>query len=218
MEKMNFKITYTLHAKRVERWIRAVKRDFLDAAEIKVVGLDYEFTDPRKGNQRTAVLQLSVAQHTLVFHIVHADEVTQLLNDFLADKNIRFCGAAIHNAVDMLQTYGISITSTINLQQILQNPVPRKQTPSLYDLANHYIGTGLEQKKKFNYKKNKPPKTAKELEEEALIFGWGDFPLSHKQLQYAALDARLSFELGRRHFQALGYNSHMDCLELNIYE
>ena len=36
MEKMNFKITYTLRAKRVERWIRAVKRDFLDAAEIKV--------------------------------------------------------------------------------------------------------------------------------------------------------------------------------------
>jgi hypothetical protein len=29
----------------------------------------------------------------------------------------------------------------------------------------------LEQKKKFNYKKNKPPKTAKELEEETLIFG-----------------------------------------------
>jgi hypothetical protein len=36
MEKMNFKITYTLRAKRVERWIRAVRRDFLDAAEIKV--------------------------------------------------------------------------------------------------------------------------------------------------------------------------------------
>jgi hypothetical protein len=36
MENKNFKITYTLRAKRVERWIRAVKRDFLDAAEIKV--------------------------------------------------------------------------------------------------------------------------------------------------------------------------------------
>ncbi|XP_051206761.1 uncharacterized protein [Lolium perenne] len=171
MEKMNFKITYTLRAKRVERWIRAVRRDFLDAAEIKVVGLDCEFTDPRKGNQRATVLQLSVAQHTLVFHIVHADEVPQLLIDFLADKNIKFCGAAIHNDVDMLQTHGISIPSTINLQQILQNPVLRKQTPSLIDLANHYIGTDLEQKKKFNYKKNKLPKTAKELEEEALIFG-----------------------------------------------
>ncbi|XP_051221419.1 uncharacterized protein [Lolium perenne] len=90
MEKMNFKITYTLCAKRVERWIRAV------------VGLDYEFTNPRKGNQRASVLQLSVAQHTLVFHIVHADEVPQMLIDFLTDKNIKFCGAAINNDVDML--------------------------------------------------------------------------------------------------------------------
>ncbi|XP_051212241.1 3'-5' exonuclease-like [Lolium perenne] len=219
LEKMNFKVTYTLHAKSVERWIRTVKRDFLDAAEIKVVGLDCEFTDPREGraNQRAAVLQLSVAQETLVFHIVHADEVPQLLIDFLADKNIRFCGAAIHNDVNMLRTYGIiDIPSATNLQQILQNPVPNKQTPSLYDLANHYIGTGLEQKKKFN-KKNKSSKTAKELaEEEALIFGWSEFPLSHKQLQYAALDARLGFELGRKHFRALGYNSQLDRLELNI--
>jgi ribonuclease D len=182
------------------------------------VGLDCEFTNPRKGNQRTAILQLSIAQHSLAFHIVHADEVPQMLIDFLADKNIKFCGASIHNDVDMLQTHRISIPSTINLQQILQNPVPRRQTPSLIDLANHYIRTDLEQKKKFNYKKNKPPKTAKELEEDALIFGWGDFHLSHKQPQYAALDARLAFELGRRHFRALGYNSHMDHLGLNIYE
>ncbi|XP_051196664.1 uncharacterized protein [Lolium perenne] len=221
IEKMNFKVTYTLRAKRVERWIHAVKRDFLDAVEIKVVGLDCEFTDPCEGraNERAAVLQLSVAQETLVFQIVHADEVPQLLVDFLADKNIRFCGAVIHNNVNMLRTYGIiGIPSAINLQQILRNPVPNKQTPSLYDLANHYIGMGLEQEKKFN-KKNRPLKTAKELiEEEALILGWGDLPLSHKQLQYAVLGARLGFELGRRHFRALGYNSQLDRLELNIYE
>ncbi|XP_051210813.1 uncharacterized protein [Lolium perenne] len=120
MEKMNFKVTYTLHAKRGG----------------EVMGLDCEFTDPHKGNQRAAVLQLSVAQHTLVFHIVHADEVPQLVIDFFADKNIRFCDAAIHNDVDMLQTYAIFIPSAINLQQILQNPVPRKHTPSLYDLAS----------------------------------------------------------------------------------
>ncbi|XP_051211945.1 uncharacterized protein [Lolium perenne] len=124
MEKMNFKVAYTLRAKRVERWIRTVKRDFLDATEIKVVGLDCNFADPRKGNQRAAVLQLSVVQYTLVFHIVHADEVPELLIDFLADKNIRFCGAVVHNDVYMLQTYEIIIPSAINLQQILQNPVP----------------------------------------------------------------------------------------------
>jgi hypothetical protein len=46
---------------------------------------------------------------------VHADEVAQLLINYLADKNIRFCGVAIHNDVDMLQTYGIIIPSAINL-------------------------------------------------------------------------------------------------------
>jgi hypothetical protein len=61
-------------------------------------------------------MQLSIAQHTLVFHIMHADEVPQMLIDFLADKNMKLCGAAIHNDVDMLQTHGISILSTINLQ------------------------------------------------------------------------------------------------------
>jgi hypothetical protein len=71
--------------------------------------------------------------------------VPQLLIDFLADKNIRFCGAVIHNNVNMLHTYEINgISSAISLQQILRNPVPNKQSPSLYDLSNHYIRTGLE--------------------------------------------------------------------------
>jgi ribonuclease D len=83
---------------------------------LKIMGLDCEFTDPRKGNQRVTVLQLSVAQHTLVFHIMHADEVPQMLKDFLADKNIKFCGASIHNDVNMLKTHRISIPSMINLQ------------------------------------------------------------------------------------------------------
>ena len=55
-------------------------------------------------------------------------------------------------------------------------------------------------------------------EEKALIYGWGDVPLSHAQVTYAALDARVGFELGRKHFNALGYNTHDDRLNLNIYE
>ena len=225
IQRMDFKITYTLRAKRVEKWIRAVKRDFLDAAEVKVVGLDCEFTSPREGseNQRAALLQLSVAHETLLFHIVFADDVPQVLIDFLADENILFCGAAIHNDLKMLLPHGIeSIPSAINLQEILRNPFPEKPTPSLIDLANTYIGTDLKAKKRANKKKkdkDEPPMTAEEIEEEkALIHGWGDFPLSYKQLLYAALDARLGFELGRKHWRARGYNSHCDRLKLNIYE
>jgi hypothetical protein len=41
--------------------------------------------------------------------------------------------------------------------------------------------------------------------------------LSFKQLLYAALDARLGFEIARSYWKLKGYNSHVDCLNLNIY-
>jgi hypothetical protein len=48
IEEMNFTVTETLCASRVEKWIRTVKQRFLDAASIKCVGLDCEFTSPRE--------------------------------------------------------------------------------------------------------------------------------------------------------------------------
>jgi hypothetical protein len=49
IEKMNFKVTYNLRAKRVERWIHAVKRDFIDTEEIKVsFSMDFVTKDVAK--------------------------------------------------------------------------------------------------------------------------------------------------------------------------
>jgi hypothetical protein len=73
-----------------------------------------------------------------------------------------------------------------------------KLTPSLYDLANATIGTHLENKKRIKKKyKKKGEEEEGEEEEEELIFGWAKVPLSFKQLLYAALDARLGFEIAR---------------------
>jgi hypothetical protein len=56
VEEMNT-ITETLRASKVEKWIHAVKQRFLDAASIKCVGLDCEFTSPRERNlQHAAIL------------------------------------------------------------------------------------------------------------------------------------------------------------------
>jgi hypothetical protein len=70
-----------------------------------------------------------------------------------------------------------------------KNPIP-----SLYDLSNATIGTKLEKKKR---KKDK--KKGNEEEEEELIYGWAKVPLSDTQVLYAALDARLGFEIARRY-------------------
>jgi hypothetical protein len=93
----------------------------------------------------------------------------------------------------MLQPYGIQISSVHDPQVIIPNPTI-KLIPSLYDLSNATIGTKLEKKKKI--KKNKKKGDAEE-EEDELIYGWAKVPLSNKQVLYAALDARLSFEIAR---------------------
>jgi hypothetical protein len=111
----------------------------------------------------------------------------------------------------MLRSYGIVIPSAYDLQKVVPNPTS-KLTQSLYDLANATIGTHLENKKrdKKKYKKKKDKKKYKKKgeeeeeeeeeddEEDELIFGWEKVPLSFNQILYAALDARLGFEIARR--------------------
>jgi hypothetical protein len=223
IEEMNFTITETLRASRVEKWIRAVKRWFLDAAPIKCVGLDCEFTT-HEVPQRAAVLQLSVASEILIFQICKANGVPQLLKDFLKDTTIKFCGAAIGNDLHMLRSYGIVIPSAYDLQKIVPNPTSKLML-SLYDLANATIGTHLENKKRDRKKKDKKKNKKKgeeeddddDDEEDELTFGWEKVPLRFNQMLYAALDAHLGFEIARRFWKLKGYNSHVDRLNLNVY-
>ena len=212
-EGMRFKVWVTLRAWRAEKWIRDVKNYFLDAAPIKAVGLDCEFTEPRRKDtpQRAAVLQLSVATETLVFQICKADRVPQVLVDFLGDETIKFYGVAIHNDMKMLAYYGIIIRSAVDLQRDRRNPTDN-YTPSLYDLSNAVIGTNLEKKKKYK-KKNADDDKEDTLDEE-LIFGWGNVPLSYDQVVYAALDARLGFEIARKWDSLRGYNTENDHLNV----
>jgi hypothetical protein len=138
-EGMEFTIMETLRASIVEMWLRDVKQRFLDAAPIKCVGLDCEFTSPREGkrHQHAVILQLSVVSEVLVFQICRADHVPQLLKDFLKDPIIRFCGAAIGNDVRMLESYRIEIPSVYDLQRIMPNPT-KNPIPSIYDLSNTF--------------------------------------------------------------------------------
>jgi hypothetical protein len=147
------------------------------------------------------------------FQICQANGVPQLLNEFLKDTTIRFCGAAIANDVHMLRSYGIEIPPVYNLQKIVPNPT-KNPILSLYALSNATIGTNLEKKKRNKKDKKKDKKKDGEEEEEELIFGWSKVLLSFEQVLYAALDARLGFEIAKRHWKLHGYNSHVDRLNI----
>ena len=172
------------------------------------VGLDCEFTDPRNGgkaNQRAAVLQLSVASENLVFQILYANQVPQLLIDFLGDKSIMFCGVAIGNDQKMLEKDGLHIGFPVDLQKIKPNPTTNPNNHSLYALSNAILGTELVPKPKPKKHELQEMSQKEREKEEELIFAWANHPLSWRQIQYAALDSRLGFEIARRHWRLLGY-------------
>jgi 1,2-phenylacetyl-CoA epoxidase PaaB subunit len=43
-EGMSFKMTFTLHARKVEEWIKVIQEKFLDNTPIMCVWLDIEYT------------------------------------------------------------------------------------------------------------------------------------------------------------------------------
>ena len=86
----------------------------------------------------------------------------------------------------MLLFYGITIRNPVDLQRLLPNPT-KNTTPSLVDLANHYLGTNLSK----NTAEMKRLRTT----------GWDKFPLSFDKVTYAALDARINLELARKFWQ-----------------
>nr|XP_051221172.1 uncharacterized protein LOC127339351 [Lolium perenne] len=183
----------------MEKWIYRVSEDFLCDASAKIVGLDCEFTDKVKGTkqkllpedkrQRAAVLQLCVANDIILFQIFQATKIPCLLKKFLSSGKIWFFGAAIDMDRKMLMPYGLNIRCAFDLQKMINihklDPVVKNiRIPSLYDLSNAVLGTNLEKK----------GESCKKIREE----GWARPELSFDQVKYAALDARLSFEIPRK--------------------
>jgi hypothetical protein len=103
----------------------------------------------------------------------------------------------------MLQSYGTEIPSVYDLQKIMPNPT-KNPILSLYDLSNATIGTKLEKKKRKKDNK-KGDEEEEEDDDDELIYGWAKVPLSDKQVLYAALDARLGFEIARSYWKLEGY-------------
>ena len=132
--------------------------------------------------------------------IVHADAVPEALREFLGDASIRFYGAAIGQDLKMLEYYGLSaILGARDLQRLIPNPT-KNYPPSLVDLSNHYIGTKLVKKPRNSIRCD----------------NWSEYPLDYDHIKYAALDARLGFEIARKYWHLVGYDNIKDRLNVEM--
>lgn len=120
-----------------------------------------------------------------------------MLKKFLSSAKVWFFGAAIDMDRRMLMPYGLKIRCAFDLQKMINihklgQGVKNVRIPSLYDLSNSVLGTSLEKK----------GDSCKKIREE----GWASPELRFEQVKYAALDARLSFEIPRKKWAIKGYD------------
>ncbi|KAJ1284622.1 hypothetical protein BS78_03G219000 [Paspalum vaginatum] len=151
-----------------------------------VVGLDTEwrivFGEDKKRTHRMAVLQLCVGRRCLVFQIVRANYIPAVLGAFLACPDHRFVGVAVEGDVKRLRDdCGLAVANAVDLRhlaaEVLARPELRKA--GLKTLTREVMGVVIDKEKEVTMSK------------------W-DRHLTMEQVQYASIDAFVSYEVGRR--------------------
>ena len=179
-------VTYTNMAARVDEWICKVEA-VLAAADVKIVGVDVEYT--RKGwkPQVAAVVQFCVGQDVLVYHYCHADKPSEKILPFTRNWGYTFAGFDITNDRNVLARSDptLYISNYKDIQAIWRDPDNRKRKQGMKDVAGaiideYYLGM----KDGFGEKEHNmwalPP------------------PLPEEHLKYAARDAYVAYELYRK--------------------
>ena len=158
-------VVYTNDVSEAENWLR----EHITACAARIVGFDIEWKpeSDRGTENQPAVLQLGVKTSCLVLHICHMSELPRSLISILGDETILKVGVGIKEDASKLTRHReLVCEGMIDIQKMLQT------TDGLKTLAKHFLGIELEKDKSV---------TTSDWE----IY----FPLSSRQIEYAALDA-----------------------------
>ncbi|KAI3978147.1 hypothetical protein MKX01_012978 [Papaver californicum] len=182
-ERIHTVVTQT--ASVVDEWISQIYNDFHNKLNNLVVGLDCEWkANFEKGNStrnRVAVLQLCVARRCLIFQFNWRDYVPTSLYKFLNNEKFIFVGVGVDEDGDKLfDDYKLTVAKTIDLRPLAAEKLKRKELmrAGLKSLADTVLARDLPKPKNVTLSK------------------WDADFLTYRQIQYACLDAFVSFKLG----------------------
>ncbi|KAL9240039.1 hypothetical protein vseg_014302 [Gypsophila vaccaria] len=164
-----------------------------------IVGLDVEWRPNRSRNHDNPVATLQLCTRSpsgtltcLIFQILHSPPpVPKLLVDFLGNDRITFVGAGIETDVErLLVDYDLSVAKTVDLGRVAKEKrvdgLVAKPMTGLKELARVVMGVEVAKPKSVTMSR------------------WDSGWLSYSQIQYACVDAFLSYEIGA---QLLGISS-----------
>ncbi|CAI0545550.1 unnamed protein product [Linum tenue] len=145
-----------------------------------VVGLGVQWRPPYANT--AATLQLCIGTRCLIFQLLHADFAPRILERVLADPTITFVGVWNQNDARLLQSsqHQLQVAKLLDLRSIAAASRGLSTTSSMEALADGVLGyPGV----------HKPNWVG--------TSDWNAYRLSDAQVQYACVDAFVSFSLGK---------------------
>ncbi|KAK6944495.1 3'-5' exonuclease domain [Dillenia turbinata] len=148
-----------------------------------VVGLDIEWHPSFNHYIQNVVanLQLYVGHHCLIFQLLYACHIPQSLLEFLS-CDYTFVAVNIESDVEKLcEDHNVEVSNVVDLRNLAANELERGElrNTGLKGLARAVLGRGIEKPKRVT------------------MSCWDNEWLTYDQVQYACVDAFLSFEIGR---------------------
>ncbi|TKY65918.1 Werner Syndrome exonuclease [Spatholobus suberectus] len=153
------------------------------AAVISVVDHYLPYDTHNLYDNPVATLQLCVGNRCLVFQILHSPSIPPSLFSFLADPNVTFVGVGIHeDAEKLLEDHNLNVANVCDLRPLAAEKLgdPELNRAGLKTLGLRVLGLEIQ----------KPQWITRSR--------WDNPWLTAEQVQYAAVDAFLSYEIGRR--------------------
>ncbi|XP_059668278.1 3'-5' exonuclease-like [Cornus florida] len=168
----------------VDGWISDIEHIHSRRLHRLIVGLDVEWRPSfnRYIENPVATLQLCVGRRCLIYQLLYAGGIPQSLIDFLGNPNYTFVGVGIDSDVEKLTgDHGLVVATTVDLRGLAaaEYGLRELRNSGLKELARRVLGKELEKPRRITMSR------------------WDNEWLTADQVQYACLDAFLSFEIGR---------------------
>ncbi|KAK4412788.1 hypothetical protein Salat_2926000 [Sesamum alatum] len=169
----------------VSDWISEIMYIHRRRLHSLIVGLDVEWRPSftRHYQNPVATLQICVGRRCLIYQLIHTRYIPDSLDDFLSDDDFTFVGVGVNPDLEKLDSdYGIGGEArAVELGKRAADEYGRKELKNagLKGLSSFVLGREMEKPRRVTTSR------------------WDNRWLTAEQVQYACIDAFVSFEIGR---------------------
>jgi ribonuclease D len=177
--------TVTRDAAAADEWVRTVRAANPRGAPL-IVGLDCEWKPNYRSwtTSKVAILQLCAGTRCLILQLFYVDRIPTAVRALLADPDVRLVGIGVgEDTAKLAADYGLACAAPVDLEGRCNDHLGRYgggRRLGLKGFAREVLGLVMEKPRHVT------------------MSNWEKHDLDEAQIQYACIDAYVSYKLGER--------------------